>query len=106
MNTFQKLRLESESLFQRAKRFDASTEIQSAVGDYEQELHRFNIRLKVKMDNYDFDGAIAVLHEGMPEVERTVLRLKEAVAEVEHEDMNNDDVNIYNPMEDSDADAI
>lgn len=101
MNTFQKIREENESLFQRAKHLDASTEVKDAMAGYEETLHKFMIRLKVKVDNYDFDGAIALLHDGILEIEQVIIKLRNTVEEVEREDLNDDDVNIYDPMEDS-----
>ncbi len=79
MNTFQRLKFENSSFYQKIRKHDASPEVQGALRQYNELKNKFFLQLDVKIANYDFDGAIELLHEEIQMLERAVYKLKEIV---------------------------
>jgi len=103
MNTFQRVRLESDSFFQKIRKFDSSPEVQEALKRFNEVRSKMNVALDTKIANYDFEGAINLMHEEFPELETAIERLKDAVAETSAETDNTESISIYNPMEEGDV---
>ena len=109
MNMFQRVRLESDSFYQNMKKFDTTPGVQEALKNFTDIRNKLMLQLDVKVANYDFDGAIDLMHDEFQMLEKAVYRLKEAVEETQRSndepDNDFDNVgNIYNPMEDGDVD--